>query len=163
MTEVVNERWLTLREFCTIYGVCKNSAIAYRKRGIIECREFVDQNTQLKHIRIKDPGWTVAGDLDGVKPRSIDDIFLIRPCEAAEILGVSVCRIRQLAEAGRLPFYRLEKRSRRYTLGALRQMLAMRNDGIKKPRSAVRKAVVAYARRRLMQDLARRDERVQPS
>ena len=150
----VTERWLTVVEFCTMYGVSYSTLKLYIKKGIVETQVFALADSTKKHRRIKDPHWTVAGDLETITgSRSIDEVFLLRPCEVAEILGVSVTRVRYLAAAGKLKYYQLHARHRRYTLGAVRQMLAIKETGARKPkRSAVRKAVVAYARTRLMEN-----------
>lgn len=154
--KVIDEpRWLTTREFMMIYGVGFATAKEYIRRGIVESQLINGANSKKKHRRIKDPHWTApnAGGMDRTgKHRSIDDIFLLRPIEVAEIVGISPRRVRQLARAGKVEFYQIGHRERRYTMAAVRQILALKTDGRAQRRvgrTAVRKAVIAFARARL--------------
>lgn len=54
---------------------------------------------------------------------------MLRPCEVAKRLGVSVALVRRMADAGTIPAIRVTAKCYRYDAAAVEQFVASRSTG----------------------------------
>jgi hypothetical protein len=148
--------WLSIRQFQVKYGVAESTVRMYIAHKTVTAILLEGVTSWSKaSYRIKDPEWVTAGPLEKLDDSiSMDDLIVLRPCEVAELLGVSTKWIQIMARRGQLKHFTIGKgktfAARRYSLSAVRQFIAMRaNGGNKQKRGAVRKAMVDLARARL--------------
>lgn len=145
------ERWLTIKEFMTLYRVGQYRFRKWRDTGQIKTvtLQVPGAKTNKCMVRVLDPGWPLI-DEAAKTGNPLEDVALLGANEVAAILGLTRGGVWELNKSGKLRGTRILGGHKRFSVGALRRYLAEKATGKKRPASKeVSKAMIAWAKTQL--------------
>ena|GEM_PF-6786470 len=131
----------TVKQFAELWGLTERTVRQMVRQNHLVCFHVAGE------LYIQEPNWHQDGKTG---TGTIEDLYILRGNEVADILGVTPRYIRYLVERGKLSCVYI-KRHRRYNLTDVRRLIALKMQGTleRKKRSYTRDGVVLWARKRL--------------